>query len=63
MPSPINTVEDYLRALGNFEIKEVSDNLFINFPAKPFLYAETLPLAWIGTNHNLYQLMVLNERY
>ena len=63
MPSPINTVEDYLRALGNFEIKEVSDNLFINFPVKPFLYPETLPLAWIGTNHNLYQLMVLNERY
>ncbi|MEC8096322.1 MAG: hypothetical protein VX105_03700, partial [Cyanobacteriota bacterium] len=63
MPSPINTVEGYLEALRTFQVDEVSDNLFINFPTPPYLYPESLPLGWVGGSHNLHQLLVLNQRY
>ena len=63
MPSPINNVEGYLEALRTFQVDEVSDNLFINFPTPPYLYPESLPLGWVGGSHNLHQLLVLNQRY
>ena len=63
MPSPINNVEGYLEALRTFQVDEVSDNLFINFPTQPYLYPESLPLGWVGGSHNLHQLLVLNQRY
>ena len=60
---PIQTVEEFIRALEHQEVREVSDNLFLNFPAGDFLYPDQFTLGWIGTNHNLYQLLVLNQRY
>ena len=63
MPSPINTVAEYLQALGDFKVKEVSENLFLNFPVQPYLYPESLPIGWVGSNHNLHLLLVLNQRY
>ena len=52
-----------MQALRKAKVREVADNLFINFPAGEYLYPQTLPIAWIGTNHNLFQLLELNHRF
>ena len=60
---PINTAKDYINALKKREVREVSKNLFLNIPNGLYLYPDQYTLGWIGTNHNLYQLLVLNQRY
>ena len=63
--TPIQTSEDYIQALKEGQVREVSSNLFLNFPdvSVRILYPENYTLAWIGTNDNLFQLLVLNQRY
>ena len=61
--APINTAKDFINALKKYQVREVSSNLFLNFPAGSYLYPDQYTLGWIGTNHNLFQLLVLNQRY
>ena len=63
--TPIQTAEEYIQALKDGQAREVSSNLFLNFPdaSVGFLYPENYTLGWIGTSDNLFQLLVLNQRY
>ena len=63
--TPIQTAEEYIQALKYGQVREVSSNLFLNFPdaSVGFLYPENYTLGWIGTSDNLFQLLVLNQRY
>ena len=60
---PISTVDDYMKALKYKLVAEVSDNLFLNSPGSTFLYPEQYRVGWVGTSDNLFQLLVLNQRY
>ena len=63
--TPIQTAKEFIQALKNGQVREVSSNLFLSFPdaSVGFLYPESYTLGWIGTSDNLVQLLVLNQRY
>lgn len=61
----ISTVDDYLKALKDRVVAEVSDNLFINSPSPwgGLGVSAQFRVGWVGTSENLFQLLVLNQRY
>ena len=69
---PISSVKGYIKALKNFKVKEVSENLILNTPKSnklssgesiPALAHSTSVIGYAGTNTDLYLLLELNRRY
>ena len=67
----ITTVEGFLDALKNGQVKEVADNIIIESPfdqsvskfEEGYLYNSELQNAWAGNSFNAYSLLVMNQRF
>ena len=59
----IATTPEYLLALKNHQVREVSPDIFGVFPINDSLYPDQLNVAWAGSSDDMYTLLKLNQQF